>query len=83
MKNDGILYVFLVFQTAGLAEKIRRLRSGIYSEVPLSAKLLLQRSQLQAVSVSGTGRSLWEQQLRDRQQRFGAVLALGTQNIAL
>ena len=48
-----------------------------------AAKLLLQRSQLQAVSVSGTGRSLWEQQLRDRQQRFGAVLALGTQNIAL
>ena len=50
----GILYVFLVFQTAGLAEKIRRPRSGIYSEVPLSAKLLLQRSQLQAVSVEHT-----------------------------
>ena len=26
--------IFLVFQTAGLAEKIRRPRSGIYSEVP-------------------------------------------------
>ena len=27
--------IFLVFQTAGLAEKIRRPRSGIYSEIPL------------------------------------------------
>ena len=27
--------IFLVFQTAELAEKIRRPRSGIYSEVPL------------------------------------------------
>ena len=35
LKNVGILYVFLVFQTAGLAEKIRRPRPGIYSEVPL------------------------------------------------
>ena len=26
--------IFLVFQTAGLSEKIRRPRSGIYSEVP-------------------------------------------------
>jgi len=34
LKNEGILHVFLVFQTAELAEKIRRPRSGIYSEVP-------------------------------------------------
>jgi len=45
LENEGILYVFLVFQTAGLAEKIRRPRSGIYSEVPLERKSIMTAEQ--------------------------------------